>query len=131
MNFGFATPPTHERNVSGQSASLSRTPHYQAPEQVEQGPIDARTDIYSLGVILNELLTAGAPFQDEGGRSRGPQRTMERANAPRASHPALSAQAEEIVRRALQCKPEDRYPSMAAFKSDLLSLAQEGSAIQR
>jgi serine/threonine-protein kinase len=131
MNFGFATPLTHERNVSGQSASLSRTPHYQAPEQVEQGPIDARTDIYGLGVILSELLTAGAPFQDEGGRSRGSQLTVARANAPRALNPALSAQAEEVVCRALQCKPEDRYPSMAAFKADLFSLAEEGSAIRR
>jgi serine/threonine-protein kinase len=86
---------------------------------VEQGPIDARTDIYGLGVILSELLTAGAPFQDEGGRSRGSQLTVARANAPRALNPALSAQAEEVVCRALQCKPEDRYPSMAAFKAEL------------
>ena len=130
MNFGFASPPTHERNVSDQAASLSRTPHYQAPEQVEHGPIDARTDIYGLGVILYELLTEGAPLHDEGSRSRGSQRTVEPANAPRALNPTLSDQAEEIVLRALQCNPEDRYPSMAAFKAGLFSLAEEGPAIQ-
>jgi serine/threonine-protein kinase len=119
MNFGFASRPTHERNGPGQTVSFSRTPQYLAPEQVEHGPIDARTDIYGLGVILHELVTVGAPFQDEGGGSRGPQRTVEQANAPQASNSALSAKAEEIVRRALQCKPEDRYPSMAAFKAEL------------
>jgi eukaryotic-like serine/threonine-protein kinase len=131
MNFGFACAPKHERNGPAQPVPFSRTPQYLAPEQVEHGPIDARTDIYGLGVILYELLTAEAPYQDEGSRSRGSQRTVERANAPRALNPALSAQAEEIVRRALQCKPEDRYPSMAAFKADLLSLAEDGTAIQR
>jgi serine/threonine protein kinase len=119
MNFGFASPPTQERHGPGQMVPFSRTPQYLAPEQVNQGPIDARTDIYSLGVILNELLTAGAPFQDEGDRSRGSQRTAEQANAPRILNPALSPQAEEIVLRALQCNPEDRYPSMAAFKAGL------------
>ena len=130
MNFGFASSPTHERNGSGQTVPFSRTPQYLAPEQVEHGPIDARTDIYGLGVILHELLTAGAQFQDEGGRSRGSQRTVEQANEPQALNPALSAQAEEIVRRALQCNPDDRYPSMAAFKADLSSLTEEGSTIQ-
>jgi serine/threonine-protein kinase len=119
MNFGFSSPPTRERHGPGQTVPFSRTPQYLAPEQVNHGPIDARTDIYGLGVILHELLTAGAPFQNEGGTSRGSQRTGERAHAPRALHAALSAQAGAIVRRAMQCNPDDRYPSMAAFKADL------------
>jgi serine/threonine-protein kinase len=119
MNFGFASSPTSERHVSSQSASLLRSSQYLAPELVEHGPIDARTDIYGLGAILYELLTPGTPHPDEGVWSRGSHRTVEPANASRALHPALSAQAEEVVRRALQCKPEDRYPSMAAFKADL------------
>jgi len=119
MNFGFASPPTPEHHVSGQTTLLFRTSQYLAPELVEHGPIDARTDIYGLGAILYELLTPATPLPDEGGRSRGSHQTVELANASRALHPALSAQAEEVVRRALQCKPEDRYPSMAAFKADL------------
>ena len=120
MNFGFASPPTHERHGPGQMVPFSRTPQYLAPEQLNQGPIDARTDIYALGVMLHELLTAGAPLQGEGDTSRELSRTGERAHAARASRPALSAQAEEVVRRALQCNPEGRYPSMAAFKADLI-----------
>jgi len=131
MNFGFASPPSPERHVSSQSASQFRTSQYLAPELVEHGPIDARTDIYGLGAILYELLTPGAPHADEAVWSRGPHRTEEPATASRAFHPALSAQAGEIVRRALQCKPEDRYPSMAAFKADLFSFAEEGFANRR
>ena len=131
MNFGFASPPMPGRHASGQTTSPFRASHYLAPELVEPGPIDARTDIYGLGAILYELLTPTTPLPDEGGRSQGSYRTTELALASRALHPALSAQAEEVVRRALQCKPEDRYPSMAAFKADLFSLAEEASAIRR
>ena len=119
MNFGFSSPPTPARHALGQAASLFRTSQYLAPELVEHGLIDARTDIYGLGAILYELLTPGTSLPDEGVRSRGSYRTVELANSARALHPALSAQAEEVVRRSLQCNPEDRYPSMAAFKADL------------
>jgi serine/threonine-protein kinase len=130
MDLGLASPPLRHRHVLAKLAPIFGTPEYMAPEQVEHGPIDARTDIYGLGVILYELLTEGAPLHDEGSRSRGSQRTVEPANAPRALNPTLSDQAEEIVLRALQCNPEDRYPSMAAFKAGLFSLAEEGPAIQ-
>jgi serine/threonine protein kinase len=90
-----------------------------APEQVEHGPIDERTDVYAMGAILYELLTGQVPFKNEDSWQSAFQRTTGDPIAPRVLNPALSPQAEEIVLHALQRKPDDRYPSMAAFKADL------------
>jgi serine/threonine protein kinase len=100
-------------------APIFGTPEYMAPEQVDNGPIDERTDIYALGAILYELLTGSVPLQNEDAWQSAFQRTTGDPIAPRALNPALSPQAEEIVLHALQRKPSNRYESMAAFKAEL------------
>jgi serine/threonine-protein kinase len=119
MDFGLASPPLRHRHALARLTPIFGTPEYMAPEQVEQGPIDERTDIYGLGAILYELLTGAVPFRHEDPWQSAYQRTTGDPVAPRILNPALSPQAEEIVLHALQRKPGDRYPSMAAFKADL------------
>ena len=119
MDFGLASPPLRHRHVLARLTPIFGTPEYMAPEQVEQGPIDERTDIYGLGAILYELLTGTVPFRNEDPWESAYQRTTGDPIAPRVLNPALSPQAEEIVLHALQRRPSDRYPSMAAFKADL------------
>ncbi|MGD1032767.1 MAG: serine/threonine-protein kinase [Opitutaceae bacterium] len=119
MDFGLASPPIRQRNVLAKLTSIFGTAEYMAPEQVENGPIDERTDIYGLGAILYELLTGSVPFKNEDPWQSAFQRTTGDPVAPRVLNPAISPQAEEIVLHALQRKPDDRYPSMAAFKADL------------
>ena len=119
MDFGLASPAIRRRNPLARLTTILGTPEYMAPEQVEHGPIDERTDIYALGAILYELLTGEVPFKNEDSWQSAFQRTTGDPIAPRTLNPALSPQAEEIVLHALQRNPRDRYPSMAAFKADL------------
>jgi len=119
MDFGLASPPVRRRSLLAKLTPIFGTPEYMAPEQVKNGPIDERTDIYALGAILYELLTGEVPFKNEDPWQSAFQRTTGDPIAPRTLNPALSPQAEEIVLHALQRKPGDRYPNMAAFKSDL------------
>jgi serine/threonine-protein kinase len=119
MNFELASPPGGSRGMLAKLTPVLGTPEYMAPEQVEKGRIDERTDIYGLGAILYELLTGSVPFQDANVWKSASQRTTGDPIAPRVLNPALSTQAEEIVLHALQRMPADRYPSMAAFRADL------------
>jgi serine/threonine protein kinase len=119
MDFGLASPPIRRRSVLAKLTNILGTPEYMAPEQVENGPIDERTDIYALGAILYELLTGQVPFKNEDAWQSAFQRTTGDPIAPRVLKPSLSPQAEEIVLHALQRNPDDRYASMADFKADL------------
>jgi serine/threonine-protein kinase len=119
MDFGLASPSMRRRNPLAKLTPIFGTPEYMAPEQVENGPVDERTDVYALGAILYELLTGMVPFQNEDPWQSAFQRTTGDPVAPRILNPALSPQAEEIVLHALQRKPGGRFSSMAAFKADL------------
>jgi len=119
MDFGLASAPLRRRSLFARLTPIFGTPEYMAPEQVENGSVDERTDIYALGAILYELLTGAVPFKNEDPWQSAFQRTTGDPIAPRTLNPALSPQAEEIVLHALQRKPGDRYPSMAAFRADL------------
>jgi serine/threonine protein kinase len=123
MDFGLASPPLRQRSLLARFTTLFGAPEYMAPEQVENGPIDERTDVYGLGVILYELLTGSVPFKNEDPWQSAFQRTTGDPIAPRKLNPGLSWQAEEIALHALQRKPNDRYPTMAAFQADLAAPA--------
>ena len=124
MDFGLVSPPVRQRSILAKLTPIFGTPEYMAPEQVDQGPIDERTDIYGLGAILYELLTGAVPFRHEDPWESAFLRTTGDPVAPRTLNPELSAQAEEIVLHAMQRNPTVRYQSMAAFKADLGSPAQ-------
>jgi serine/threonine-protein kinase len=119
MDFGLASPPIRRRSVLAKFTTVLGTPEYMAPEQVDNGPIDERTDIYALGAILYELLTGQVPFKNEDPWQSAFQRTTGDPIAPRSLNPEISPQVEEIVLHALQRKPDERYPSTEAFKADL------------
>lgn len=119
FDFGLVAKPMRRRSLLGKLATPFGTPQYMAPEQVEQGVIDERTDIYCLGAVLYELLTGSTPLQDEDVWQSAYRRTTGDPVAPRKLNPGISPQAEEIVLHALQRKADDRYASMAAFKADL------------
>jgi serine/threonine protein kinase len=119
MDFGLASPPIRQRSLLARFTTIFGAPEYMAPEQVENGPIDERTDVYGLGVILYELLTGSVPFKNEDPWQSAFQRTTGDPIAPRKLNPGLSRQAEEIVLHALQRIPENRYAAMAAFEADL------------
>ena len=119
MDFGIAKAAGLRRlTFSGFSASLG-TPDYMAPEQVKGKRGDARTDIYSLGVMLYEMVTGALPFEGTNPYAIMHARLAGDPIAPRKWNPELSPQLEEILLHALERQPYDRYPSAAAMKADL------------
>lgn len=123
IDFGQSGPITRKRSLVAALTPVVGTPEYIAPEQVEHRPNDERTDIYSLGAILYEMLTGVVPFKTEDTWTTAYRRTTGDPIAPRALNPTLSPQAEEIVLHAMQRDPSNRYGSMNAFAADLMGPA--------
>lgn len=119
MDFGIARDHVSRRITHIGNSSSMGTPDYMAPEQVKGKRADKRTDIYNLGALLYEMLTGVIPFQDENPWAALNARVTGDPIAPRKVNPELTAQAEEIVLRALQREPGDRYQSAAAMRAEL------------
>jgi serine/threonine protein kinase len=119
MDLGLAAVVSARRGLFSSLAPIFGTPQYMAPEQVKGKRTDARTDVYTLGVMLFEMLTGKLPFESNDHWDSVRLRVTGDPVAPRSLNPAISAQAEEMVLHAMQRKPEDRYQTAAAFKADL------------
>ena len=117
MDFGIAHA-AHSRRLTFIGFAPG-TPHYMAPERVKCRRGDARTDIYSIGAILYEMLTGTIAFNDEDILVIMNARVTGDPEAPRKLIPRLTPQAEEIVLRAMDRYPAHRYPSCAAMKAEL------------
>lgn len=101
---------------------------YLAPEQVRGGSIDARADVYALGVVLYEMLTGRPPFRGENVAAVLAQRLTVDPSPPRSLNPAISPVVERAVLTALAREPARRYPSAAAFAAALRELAPDDPA---
>ena len=119
MDFGLAAEVDSGPSFLASLTPLFGTPEYMAPEQVRNTANDERTDIYSLGVILYQMLTGVLPFPADDPWQAAQRRVNGDPVAPRLANPAISIQAEEIVLRAMRRKPADRYQSVEEFKRDL------------
>jgi eukaryotic-like serine/threonine-protein kinase len=102
------------------------TPAYAAPEQFTRAPVTVATDVYSLGVILYELLTGASPYAPDGRSLGAYEHEVLHAEPPlmsRTARPAESAplrgDLDAIVAKALEKKPQDRYASVEAFANDI------------
>jgi len=118
-DFGVAYVPAS--NVT-QTGSALGSPRYMAPEQVLGQPIDARADIFSLGVVLYELLARRNPFEWPGDTTVFAlmQRIAGEPHPPlRQIDPQIPAGFDRIMDRALGKRPQDRYQSASEFASDL------------
>ena len=95
------------------------TPDYMAPEQVRGKRGDARTDIYSLGAMLYEMVTGSVPFPGDNPYVAMRARLVGDPVAPRKLNDQVPPAVEEIILHALEPNPEDRYPTAAALQADL------------
>jgi predicted Ser/Thr protein kinase len=116
-DFGIA----HSLDVEGvtKTGAVLGTSHYIAPEQASGRPVDAQTDVYSLGAVLYELLTGEVLFEGENFVTVAMQHVHEPAPSVLERRPDCPLRLAAAVERALAKDPPDRFPSMDAFAAEL------------
>jgi serine/threonine-protein kinase len=97
------------------------TAKYLAPEQVRGEPVDARTDIYSLGVVLYEMLCGRAPFSADTDAATALARLQRDPLRPRQVRASVPRALEEVVGRAMAREPDQRYASASDLRAALLA----------
>jgi len=116
LDFGIAEMAGIELRASG---SVQGTVGYMAPEMVQSDHIDHRTDLWSLGVVLHEMLTGRQPFVGEFYPALIYSILNEEPRSMTAARPDVPPELERIVRKALAKNPDDRYQHAGALLSDL------------
>jgi serine/threonine-protein kinase len=116
-DFGIA----RSRDVQGvtQTGMVLGTSNYVAPEQAQGGKVDRATDVYSLGVVLFELLTGEVPFPGESFVAVAMRHVNEPAPSVLERRPDVPARVAHAVDRALEKDPSARFPTMDAFAAEL------------
>jgi serine/threonine protein kinase len=126
FSFGFAAMTGARRlTFANLSASLG-TPNYISPEQVQGKHGDARSDIYSLGVMLYRMLTGAVPFPGNNPFEVMNDRLQKNPIPPTKLNPEITPQMQEIIYRALERDPRNRYGSAREFARDLRHQDQVG-----
>ncbi len=117
MDFGIARAASTEPLT--QTATVLGTASYLSPEQAEGRPVDARSDIYSLGIVLYEELTGVPPFQADSPVAVAYKHVRENPVLPSQVVPGIPPDLEAVVLKAMAKNPANRYASAAEMREDL------------
>jgi len=119
MDFGIAKSEEGRRITFAGFSPAVGTPDYMAPEQIKGKRGDERTDIYSLGAMLYEMVVGDTPFEGENLFVVMNARVTGDPVAPRKRNPEVTPQVEEIILHAMEREPGKRYPKATAMKTEL------------
>jgi serine/threonine-protein kinase len=129
-DFGIARAIGTDENVT-QTGLVMGTATYFSPEQAQGLGVDGRSDVYSLGVVLFEMVTGRPPFSGETPVSIAYQHVREKAPTPRSVNPAIPLALEAIIVQAMAKQPGDRYASAQDLMADLQRFVHGGAVLAR
>src|SRR4051794_30401518 len=120
-DFGIARAGTSQMTETG---SIVGTAQYLSPEQARGGEVDPRSDLYSLGVVLSELLTGKTPFDGETPVEIAMKHLSTTPKPPSKLRPDVPRELDMVVMRALAKNPDERYQSADEMEADLERVAR-------
>jgi serine/threonine-protein kinase len=126
IDFGIAGDASARRLTYAKITTALGSPNYISPEQVKGKRGDGRTDIYTMGVILYEMLTGKVPFTGSNPMQVINDRLINYPTPPSVLEPSISPQLQEVIYRAIERDPANRYPRASEFAHDLQHLDQVG-----
>jgi eukaryotic-like serine/threonine-protein kinase len=131
IDFGIAASAGARRLTFANFSKTMGTPDYISPEQVKGKRGDVRSDIYALGVMLYEMATGALPFSGPNPFAVMNSRLLNSPVPPRELNPEISPQLQEIIYRALEREPKNRYASVRELAWDLQHPEMVGVADRR
>jgi eukaryotic-like serine/threonine-protein kinase len=120
MDFGIARALADTGNSVTQTAAVIGTAQYLSPEQARGETVDARSDVYSLGCVLYEILTGEPPFIGDSPVAVAYQHVREDPVPPSQRHTGISPELDAVVLKALAKNPDNRYQTAAEMRTDLI-----------
>jgi len=122
MDFGIARAVADTSATMTQTAAVIGTAQYLSPEQARGETVDARSDLYSTGCLLYELLAGRPPFVGDSPVSVAYQHVREAPVPPSQLDPEITPEIDAVVLKALAKDPDDRYQSAAEMRADIARL---------
>ncbi|WP_432073339.1 protein kinase domain-containing protein [Streptomyces wuyuanensis] len=126
MDFGIARAMQSGVTSMTQTGMVVGTPQYLSPEQALGRGVDARSDLYSVGIMLFQLLTGRLPFDADSPLAIAYAHVQEEPVAPSSINRSVTPAMDALVARALKKNPNERFPSAAAMRDECLRVAGAG-----
>jgi serine/threonine-protein kinase len=120
MDFGIARAIADSSNPMTQTAAVIGTAQYLSPEQARGEQVDARSDVYSVGCVLYEILTGEPPFTGDSPIAVAYQHVREDPKLPSHVHPGVPRELDSVVLKAMAKNPANRYQTAAEMRADLI-----------
>ncbi|MFF4950771.1 protein kinase [Streptomyces chattanoogensis] len=128
MDFGIARAMQSGVTSMTQTGMVVGTPQYLSPEQALGRGVDARSDLYSVGIMLFELLTGQLPFDADSPLAIAYAHVQEEPPVPSSINRSLPPAVDALVARALKKNPNERFPTAEAMRDECLRIAGSGQS---
>jgi len=129
MDFGIARAVSDSSATMTSTAAVIGTAQYLSPEQARGESVDARSDVYSCGCLLYELIAGSPPFTGDSPVAVAYQHVREDPTPPSSLNPAIPAELDAVVLKAMSKNPANRYQSAAEMRADLVRV-QDGQPVE-